>query len=154
MKLSPRIRRSPLNSPAAPSSWPATCSIPFGRTHKKSRGLLPPAPWVKIQPNLPPGDDLDFRYRQVADHLVLADLVYYHFGGYPRRTGVELHRLVDALVSLLDALVVGHHIEGEFVPLRIGLLQGDLDVTHPLQCAVLRQRELEVISLSELSQGA
>ena len=42
----------------------------------------------------------------------------------------------------------------EFVPLRIGLLQGDLDVTHPLQCAVLRQRELEVISLSELSQGA
>src|ERR1022692_3048072 len=155
MKRSPRIRRPPLSSPAAPNSWPATCSIPCSRPQKKEPGeLCPRLLLVEIQPNLPPGDDLHFRHRQVADHLVFADLVHYHFVGYPRRTGIELHRLVDALVFLLDALVVGHHIEREFVPLRIGLLQGELDVTHVLQYAVPRQRELEIISLAELSQGA
>src|ERR1017187_1703326 len=49
MKRSPRIRRPPLNSPAAPNSWPATCSIPYARPQKKgSRGTCPGSFWSKF----------------------------------------------------------------------------------------------------------
>src|ERR1017187_4670010 len=155
MKPSPKIRLPPLNSPAVPNSWPAICSILFASAQKAEPGHVPRLRFlVEIQSDLTLGDEPDFRHRQVSVHLVLAALVYHYFVGCPRPTRVELDRFVDALVLLLDALVVSHHIESEPVPFHIGLLQGEPDVTHLLQSAGPRQRELVVVLLAELSQGA
>src|SRR4029077_9165994 len=63
------------------------------------------------------------RRAYVARGFVLVEAPYDHLVEQVIAAGIELDRLVDVTISLLDGLVVGGHVERELSPLGIDLFQ-------------------------------
>jgi hypothetical protein len=86
---------------------------------------------------------------QVAGNLVLAHLVDDQFGSLARSAGVEVNRLVHALVLFFVLDVIHGQRHGVLVLLGVDAAQFDQRRANVLRLALGRQIELEVIALAQ-----
>src|SRR5712692_5966458 len=92
------------------------------------------------------------RHAQVARRRRLGDFVDHQFERRAAAAGVEKDRLVDRPVLLLEALVVGQHVNRVLVLLGVGIAQLDLDGADFLRPGLALDSKLEIIALSHAAE--
>src|SRR5437764_11857879 len=94
-----------------------------------------------------------FGCRQIAGYRVLVYGIDHHLKQVVLASGIELKRLVDGAVFLLDLLIVSQHVEREFALLGIGFLELETYCSKAGRILALFQSELVIVAVASVLEN-